>query len=68
VFYEKSRRLVKAILRKPASPFPAPETPSAFGRRAQQNAFRCDAVIRVYDDADGNVSETHEHKSDFKEW
>jgi hypothetical protein len=26
-----------------------------------------DAVIRVYDDA-GNVIETHEHKSDFKEW
>jgi hypothetical protein len=26
-----------------------------------------DAVIRVYDDA-GNVSETQEHKGDFKEW
>jgi hypothetical protein len=26
-----------------------------------------DAVIRVYDEA-GNVIETHEHKSDFKEW
>ena len=26
-----------------------------------------DAVIRVYDDA-GNVTETHEHKADFKEW
>ena len=26
-----------------------------------------DAVIRVYDDA-GNVTETHEHKGDFKEW
>ena len=25
------------------------------------------AVIRVYDDA-GNVIETREHKSDFKEW
>jgi hypothetical protein len=27
----------------------------------------CDAVIRVYDEA-GNVSETHEHAGDFKEW
>jgi hypothetical protein len=26
-----------------------------------------DAVIRVYDAA-GNIIETHEHKSDFKEW
>ena len=26
-----------------------------------------DAVIRVYDEA-GNVIETHEHKSDFREW
>jgi hypothetical protein len=26
-----------------------------------------DAVIRVYDDAD-NVSETHEHTGEFKEW
>jgi hypothetical protein len=26
-----------------------------------------EAVIRVYDEA-GNVIETHEHKSDFKEW
>jgi len=26
-----------------------------------------DAVIRVYDAA-GNVIETHEHKSDFKDW
>jgi hypothetical protein len=26
-----------------------------------------DAVIRVYDDA-GNITETHEHKGDFKEW
>jgi hypothetical protein len=26
-----------------------------------------DAVIRVYDDA-GNVTETHEHKGEFKEW
>ncbi len=25
------------------------------------------AVIRVYDEA-GNVSETHEHAGDFKEW
>jgi hypothetical protein len=25
------------------------------------------SVIRVYDDADGNVIETHEHKGDFKE-
>ena len=25
------------------------------------------AVIRVYDEA-GNVIETHEHTSDFKEW
>jgi hypothetical protein len=27
----------------------------------------CDAVIRVYDEA-GNVIETREHTSDFKEW
>ena len=26
-----------------------------------------DAVIRVYDEA-GNVTETHEHTGDFKEW
>jgi len=26
-----------------------------------------DAVIRVYDEA-GNVTETHEHAGDFKEW
>jgi hypothetical protein len=26
-----------------------------------------DAVIRVYD-ATGNVTETHEHKGNFKEW
>ena len=26
-----------------------------------------DAVIRVYD-AGGNLTETHEHKGDFKEW
>jgi hypothetical protein len=26
-----------------------------------------DAVIRVYDEADGNVIETHDHKGDFKE-
>jgi hypothetical protein len=26
-----------------------------------------DAVIRVYDEA-GNVTETHEHKGDFKQW
>jgi hypothetical protein len=26
-----------------------------------------DAVIRVYDEA-GNVTETHEHKGEFKEW
>jgi len=26
-----------------------------------------DAAIRVYDAA-GNVTETHEHKGDFKEW
>jgi hypothetical protein len=26
-----------------------------------------DAVIRVYDEA-GNVIETHEHASEFKEW
>jgi hypothetical protein len=26
-----------------------------------------DAVIRVYDDAAGNVIETHKHKGDFKE-
>jgi hypothetical protein len=35
--------------------------PSQFNRRS------LDAVIRVYDDAD-NVTETHEHKGDFKEW
>ena len=27
----------------------------------------CDAVIRVYDDAE-NVIETHEHTGEFKEW
>ena len=26
-----------------------------------------DAVIRVYDES-GNVTETHEHKGDFKDW
>jgi hypothetical protein len=26
-----------------------------------------DAVIRVYDEL-GSVTETHEHKGDFKEW
>ena len=26
-----------------------------------------DAVIRVYDEA-GNVTETHEHAGDFREW
>ena len=26
-----------------------------------------DAVIRVYDEA-GNVTQTHEHNADFKEW
>jgi hypothetical protein len=26
-----------------------------------------DALIRVYDEA-GNVSQTHEHAGDFKEW
>jgi hypothetical protein len=26
-----------------------------------------DAVIRVYNDT-GNVTETHQHKGDFKEW
>jgi hypothetical protein len=26
-----------------------------------------DAVIRVYDDA-GNVTDTHEHAGEFKEW
>jgi hypothetical protein len=26
-----------------------------------------DALIRVYDEA-GNVTETHEHVGDFKEW
>jgi hypothetical protein len=26
-----------------------------------------DVVIRVYDDSD-DVIETHEHKSDFREW
>jgi hypothetical protein len=31
--------------------------------------FSCshDAVIRVYDDA-GNVTETHEHNGEFRDW
>jgi hypothetical protein len=34
-----------------------------------QNSYSrsADAVIRVYDEA-GNVIETHEHASQFKEW
>ena len=27
-----------------------------------------DAVIRVYNEADGNVIKTHEHAGEFKEW
>jgi hypothetical protein len=34
---------------------------------AMQYSRSADAVIRVYDEA-GNVTETHEHKGDFKEW
>ena len=34
---------------------------------ARQYSRSHGAVIRVYDDA-GNAMETHEHKSDFKEW
>ena len=34
---------------------------------AQHRSRSHDAVIRVYDEA-GNVTETHEHKGDFKEW
>jgi hypothetical protein len=37
-----------------------------FDPHAQRNAFRGDAVIRVYDAAD-DVIATHEHKGDFKE-
>ena len=33
---------------------------------AEHYSRSADAVIRVYDDA-GNVTETHEHKGDFKE-
>ena len=34
---------------------------------AMHDSRSANAVIRVYDDA-GNVTETHEHKGDFKEW
>jgi hypothetical protein len=34
---------------------------------AKFNSRSHDAVIRVYDSA-GNVTETHEHAGDFKEW
>jgi hypothetical protein len=34
---------------------------------ASQYSRAHDAVVRVYDAA-GNVIETHEHNSDFKEW
>jgi len=39
-------------------------------RRAFRDGDHCrsaDAVIRVYDEV-GSVTETHEHKGDFKEW
>jgi len=38
---------------------------SRFSRRASAQPLN-DAVIRVYDES-GNVIETHEHKSEFKE-
>ena len=41
------------------------EIPHAIGY-AEFYSRAHDAVIRVYDAA-GNVSETHEHKGDFKE-
>jgi hypothetical protein len=34
---------------------------------ARQYSRSQGAVIRVYDEA-GNVTETHQHKGDFKEW
>jgi hypothetical protein len=39
---------------------------SIFGY-AKSSSRSHDALIRVYDEA-GNVIETHENKSDFKEW
>jgi hypothetical protein len=34
---------------------------------ARQYSRSQGAVIQIYDDA-GNVTETHEHKGDFREW
>ena len=39
---------------------------TAFGSPSEHRSRSHHAVIRVYDTA-GNVIETHEHKSDFKE-
>jgi hypothetical protein len=44
--------------------------PSAISNAIDYAKFRSrshNAVIRVYDDA-GNVTETHEHAGEFKEW
>jgi hypothetical protein len=45
-------------------------TPNAVSNainHAMHSSRSHDAVIRVYDEA-GNVTESHEHKGDFKEW
>ena len=42
------------------------DTPDNAIGYAMHSSRSHDAVIRVYDDA-GNVTETHEHKGDFKE-
>jgi hypothetical protein len=42
-------------------------TPDNAIGHAMHSSSSYDAVIRVYD-APGNVTETHEHKGDFKEW
>ena len=42
------------------------KAPDAIGYAAHHSRSH-DAVIRLYDDA-GNVTETHKHKGDFKEW
>jgi len=36
-------------------------------RSAKHRSRSHDALIRVYDDA-GNVTQTHEHAGEFKEW
>ena len=44
--------------------------PNAISNAVHYAKFRSrshDAVIRVYD-SDGNETETHDHKGDFKEW